>query len=207
MGGRVLIPLVGKTFGRLTVVSEMPNNGPKKHMWLCRCECGTEKAIDGEGLRRGRTKSCGCVTERGRASATHGLSKTNEYHIWIGMRTRCSVPTVDNYKHYGAKGIKVCERWQNSFPNFLADVGPRPSKHHTLDRKDPNGDYEPGNCRWADNITQANNRSDNRMVCYRGETLTLANALRKAGNIVGKATARSRLKKGWPMEAALETST
>ncbi len=206
---RALIPLLGQTFGRLTVISRLPNNGTKP-VWLCRCQCGAEKPVDGSGLRSGSTRSCGCLArettaQKGRATATHGLSKTNEYHIWIGMRARCYVPAADNYKNYGGKGIKVCERWLNSFPNFLSDVGPRPSKRHTLDRKDSKGDYEPGNVCWATSVQQNNNRSSNRMVCYRGETLTLANALRRAGNMVKKNTARLRLEKGWTVEAAVET--
>lgn len=210
MGGRVIAPLAGKTFGRLTVLSRAPNNVHNQPLWLCRCECGSEKIAAGGSLVRGSTKSCGCLAREKaaqlhRAVMTHGLSKTNEYHIWVGMKSRCYVPATDNCKNYGAKGVKVCDRWRNSFPNFLADVGPRPSKLHTLDRKDSKGDYEPGNVRWATSREQNNNRSSNRIVDYRGETLTLANALRKAGNVVRKNTAQARLEKGWTVEAAVET--
>lgn len=97
------------------------------------------------------------------AHRTHGLSRTHEYYCWMSMRTRCLSPIHHKYKDYGGRGITICERWRDSFENFLSDMGPRPSPKHSIDRIDNDGDYEPGNCRWAlPHIQHANKRRDPR---------------------------------------------
>lgn len=121
------------------------------------------------------------------------------------MVARCNNPRSTSYHRYGAQGVVVCERWL-SFEKFLADVGPRPSLRHSLDRyPDFRGNYEPGNVRWATPVEQANNRQGNRLVVYRGKSLTLAEALRLAGSRVGYSTALQRLNKGWSAERIVET--
>jgi hypothetical protein len=197
----------GAKIGKLTIVSIGLADQSGRRLWECACDCGTRRTF---GAKHLMAQSCGCQARENRAKhcrsrSTHGHFGTDEYSIWVDMRRRCSDPSRDSYKNYGAKGIRVCARWEISFLDFLADVGPRPSKQHTLDRRDSSGDYEPGNCAWADAITQANNKSNNRIVSYRGEQLTVANALRRAGSIVKKSTALKRLKKGWSVETAVET--
>jgi hypothetical protein len=120
------------------------------------------------------------------------------------MRTRCANPNAKDYPLYGGRGIRVCERWQK-FENFLADMGERPSPRHTLDRIDSDGNYEPGNCRWATPMEQANNRRDNEMVKIDGVEITLRNALRNAGMVISIDQARRRIRNGWPHDRAVST--
>jgi len=117
------------------------------------------------------------------------------------MIHRCENPAVWNFHLYGGRGIKVCARWRGSLANFIADMGPRPSRFHTLDRIDANGDYEKGNCRWATAEEQARNRRSNRLVTFRGSRMTLAEACELTG--VKYETAKKRLKSGWDTERAL----
>jgi AP2 domain. len=165
------IDLSGKRFGRLFVIGRAPNKG-KDTVWLCRCDCGTEKVVRGNDIKRGKIESCGCLHSEMliKRNYVHGHSAkgkfTYEYHSWASMIQRCENEKRNNFKYYGGRGIKVCDRWKNSFENFLEDMGPRPSKNHTLDRIDVNGNYEPSNCRWVDKSNQSRNqrvRSDNRL--------------------------------------------
>ncbi len=151
-----LIDITGHRFGRLLVIRRGENR-QKKPAWLCRCDCGNEVEVRGSSLRRYKsTNSCGCISK-----SQGGASKGPEaitYSSWISAVRRCHNPTDKDYPRYGAKGIKMCDAWKDSFNNFLAYIGPRPSVSHTLDRINRHGDYEPGNVRWATITTQNRNR-------------------------------------------------
>ncbi len=127
---------------------------------------------------------------------------TPEYDAWVSMRARCENEARANYKHYGARGIRVCAAWRESFESFLADVGPRPSGRHSLDRIDNQGNYEPGNVRWATWIEQNRNRRNTWWVTIRGERMPLTEAVERF-RVVGEITARKRIERGWPDEDAL----
>lgn len=139
-----------------------------------------------------------------RFGIAHGANQLPEFRIWRAMILRCTSPNSQQYVNYGGRGISVCDRWRNSFQDFISDVGWRSSAAHSLDRINNDGNYEPGNVRWATRREQSNNRRANRIVEYRGERMTLANAIRAAG-VVSIRVARSRLRYGWPLEIALET--
>lgn len=135
----------------------------------------------------------------------HGQCATREYAIWAGMLSRCRNPNRDGYANYGGRGVAVCERW-NKFESFIADMGPAPSRRHSLDRIDGDGDYEPGNCRRATTVQQANNRKNTRMVSYRGRLMPLTEAVRLGGCVIHPQAAWRRIEAcGWTVEAAIET--
>jgi hypothetical protein len=144
---------VGNRHGKL-VVTERSETTPRKGVvaWRCVCDCGGEIVALGIALRVGNVRSCGCNRK------PHGMTGTVVYQAWLAMKARCGNPNGANYANYGARGITICDRWIESFENFLADMGERPGPGHSLDRIDPNGNYEPGNCRWATSKEQYENR-------------------------------------------------
>lgn len=179
-----------------------------KRFWHCLCDCGTGRAIAEESLLRGKSKSCGCgqreaVAKAGLASATHGMSKSApEYYIWGSMKQRCLNPNVRNWADYGGRGITVCDRWIESFEAFYADMGPRPTPLHSIDRIDNDDGYHPKNCEWSDLDHQVRNRRSNIVVTLDGVEMVLTDAARISG--VKYTTARARLVRGWSLNRALE---
>ena len=178
--GRFL-DLTGQVFDHLTVMKYAGRNKNGRKVWACRCDCPnrTEILVLGTNLRpEGHTKSCGCLKlERLRArTTTHGHTQgrqlTPEYRCWVNLRTRCLNPNSQDWIRYGGRGIMVCDRWLNSFENFFADMGakPEPKRKYSIDRIDPDGNYEPANCRWATRSVQNHNqrKARNKTSQYRG---------------------------------------
>jgi hypothetical protein len=166
----------GQRFNRLVAVQfvdrprRLIKGRPRGHreLWRFACDCGNETVVDISKVKCGHTKSCGCFNrEVSRASmrlnrcpppVIHGECGTPEYRTWQAMITRCTNANQSNFKHYGGRGIAICDRWRNSFSAFLADMGRKPSSQHSIDRINNDGSYEPGNCRWATKSEQSRNR-------------------------------------------------
>lgn len=195
--------LSGRRFGRLLVVSRAENAKGGKPRWLCACDCGGTKAIRAAVLLRGGASSCGCLSREltSRRSVTHGLTGTSEYVSWRRMRRYCYTPTDPGYAHYGARGIRMCDRWRESFENFLADMGPRPSPGHTIDRIDNDGDYTPENCRWATIEVQNRNKSSNVFLEHDGRRMTSAEWAREIG--MTQTGLMDRIRRGMSVRDAL----
>ncbi|MBA4033193.1 MAG: hypothetical protein C0480_01115 [Bradyrhizobium sp.] len=142
--------MVGQRFGMLTVTARVQTNAVRGNaQWYCQCECGEVSVHSGSTLRRGHATSCGC------RKLTHGGRYLPEYETWCRIKKRCYNPNSEKWHRYGGRGIEVCERWRKSFADFLADVGRRPSPEHSIDRyPDNDGNYEPGNVRWATRLEQ-----------------------------------------------------
>ena len=185
----------GEKFGKWTLLTLEPRG--HRRFWSCRCDCGTERDVYESSLTSGRSTGCGCW-KRG-----HMLTETPEYQAWRGAKLRCGNPNTPNYKNYGGRGIKMCERWIGDFLAFLADMGPRPSARHSLDRIDVNGDYEPGNCRWATWSVQSLNKRTNRRLEAFGRTQTITEWARETG--LSCDTLRTRVAAGWSVERAVTT--
>ena len=159
-----LIDLTGRRFGRLTVLKRGSNANGGRPRWACLCDCGAETLPSGSNLHGGGTRSCGCLGREHAAVAVkirslkHGMSLSPEHNAWAHMKQRCFNKNTQKYKLWGGRGITVCPQWLDSFEAFYADTGPRPSPKHSLDRINNDGNYEPGNVRWATHKEQNNNR-------------------------------------------------
>lgn len=203
----VLIEMIGLRFGRLMVVDRCASRWSKAH-WRCQCDCGNWRVVSGTTLRTGKQKSCGCLSiEHTRERSTkHGNSPRGglspEYSSWQTMRGRCNTPANKDYHYYGARGIKVCDEWQNDFPRFLEDMGRRPSAEHSLDRINNSLGYSKENCQWRTHKEQMRNTRRNRIVILDGQQMPLAEAAERAG--VNYATVQCRLSRGRSEEDALQ---
>lgn len=155
--------MIGCKFGRLRVVDRAANTAVGKTTWKCICDCGGKAIVRGDALKNGNTRSCGCLKieamrKIGQSNHIHGASYTIEYNSWASMLARCYDKNNNRFYRYGAMGVTVCKRWQESFSAFLSDMGYRPSRSHSLDRINPDGNYKPSNCRWATPLQQRHNR-------------------------------------------------
>lgn len=186
------VELAGQRFGKWVVLHRI-----KGALWRCKCDCGTEGSIQTGTLRLGKSKSCGCAGKDW--CRTHGREGTSTYNIWAGLIQRCTNPHNREYPRYGGRGIAVCERWLKSFSDFLSDMGEKPAGK-SIDRIDNDGNYEPGNCRWATRKEQQRNRSTTAMLTYRGKTLPMAAWAEKLG--IKRKILERRIRDGWPLEKA-----
>jgi hypothetical protein len=184
----IIIP-TGCVFGRLTVVKDARDRSGKR-AYLCSCQCGRVKIVNLQNLRRGLTKSCGCLHRE--IVSTHQMSNSPTHRSWSHMIQRCTNPKFKQFSDYGGRGISVCERWRR-FENFLADMGTRPTSK-SIDRwPDKNGNYEPGNCRWADSFQQNQNTRKSVYVLFLGERLSMSEFSRRIG--MPRSTALDRIKR------------
>lgn len=210
IGGVRVQKIDQQKFGRWTTI------GPKfliGHVTfvVVKCDCGTIAVKLYRNIKILASSSCGCFQKEAAAKRKriHGHAVRNEmtdvYHIWSCMNQRCSNPNNEGYHKYGGRGIRVCDQWQHDFQRFIADMGPRPSPDHSLDRfPDLNGNYEPGNVRWATHRQQNNNRRDTIMIALQGRTQSIQDWAREIGIVSGN-TAWQRMRKGWSADAALKT--
>ena len=169
--------IIGRRYGRLTVISLDHLNKKKATYWLCKCDCGKQKVISRSGLTSGDIISCGCYKKEHNKEfgLKHGLSNSKLYSTWSGIVQRCTNKNASNYKRYGGRGIKICDEWKNSFQCFYDwAVSSGYSDELTIDRINVNGNYEPSNCRWVSMSVQANNTRRNHYFEYNGVVHTIA---------------------------------
>lgn len=205
-----IMPEIGRRYSRWIVIGvARPGTRSVPKLWLCQCDCGATRSIPTSNLTTGKTKSCGCWRlEVLSARATHGARRhgleTKEYTIWTNIRSRCFNKRHKQYADYGGRGIRVCQRWRESFAAFFADMGECPSSLYSLDRfPDNDGNYEPGNCRWATVKEQGRNRRSNRIVEFQGQRFCVSEWAERVG--MKRCTLFMRLKRGWNFERALLT--
>ena len=208
---RKIRDLTGQKFGRLVVMGMSNKRGDNNRVyWDCLCECGNIIKSLSFNLKNGGVRSCGCLRREkvGKINLVHGFGRRkskfiSEYHIYKSMIFRCLNSNNSAFFNYGGRGIQVCQRWLNSFEDFLEDMGPRPGPEYSIDRIDNNGDYCPENCRWATKIEQANNTRVNVRKVFNNEEMTITQWGRKL-NIRVKVL-ESRFKMGWSIERAFTT--
>jgi hypothetical protein len=195
------LDLTGRRFGRWIVLGK--HSKKSQWLWLCRCECGTEKPVFGCALRTGDSLSCGCLAKEllVKRTATHRMTKTPIYRVWRTMLARCYRPEARGYERYGGRGIAVCDRWQHSFEAFYADMGDRPGPRYQLDRRDNDGNYARGTCRWATAVEQGRNKSTNKRFAWRGERLTVGEIAERVGMREG--LLRQRVSRGASIDRAI----
>src|SRR5215469_1511097 len=191
--------LTGQMFGNWLVLA-WAGRYNQSSLWLCRCHCGRFAVVGRESLKYGRSKGCNlCYHKRRHLQAS--VAHRAEYKVWYNMKNRCLNPKRVDYHRYGGRGIGICSRWINSFEAFLQDMGPRPSRSHSIDRIDNDRGYEKDNCRWATRKEQSCNRRSTRLITHNGQTLCLKDWA--ALSRISRATLRSRLAAGWSFADAI----
>jgi hypothetical protein len=190
--------LLHKKFGWLTVTS-FHGYKDERAFWMCSCICGVDKVISAYSLRIGDNVSCGCYNrlQTKNRLTTHGMTNHSSgvYKIWAAMIGRCTVETNAQYRHYGGRGITVCNRWRSRFEDFYSDVGPRPSKEYSLERRDNNKGYSPENVYWATKKQQQQNKRNTIHLTIDGETKTVSEWSEISG--VGRRTIITRFFRGY----------
>lgn len=210
--------LSGKRFGRLVALEYMGRKNDRT-LWRCVCDCGRESIVGYTALMTGNTRSCGCLEKENLYSKEFKRSRRKSaskdfdmnigahplYGLWSSMLTRCYNKSHNSYKHYGGRGIKVCDRWlpeNKGFENFLKDMGPRPSPKHTIDRIDNDGNYSPENCRWATPRQQGSNKRTSIVLFYKGVRVPALDVCDATG--LKYQTLSHQLKKGYDINIIIE---
>lgn len=185
--------LVGIRSGRLQVIqfdhTRYAGTRRAEAMWRCRCDCGEESVVRANSITRQTVKSCGCVSP---TPWKHGGCNLPEYRVWRSMVGRCHHRGNTRFQSYGGRGITVCQRWRDNFAHFLADMGPRPSQAHSIDRIDNDRGYEAANCRWATAHEQVRNTRRNHYIEVNGERATITDWSRRLGINVSTLVGRYR---------------
>lgn len=201
------IDLTGKRFGRLTAIERVGTSTNGCVVWRCSCDCGCEVSVMSASLRQGFTKSCGCYNreESSKRSYKHGMIGSRLYRIWSAMIERCSNANNSSYKSHGGRGIQVCEEWRTDFASFMKwALSSGYADNLTIDRIDNDKDYEPSNCRWITHREQQNNKRDNHLLTFNGETHNVTQWSQITG--IKRTTLYNRLNVlNWSVERALTT--
>ncbi len=198
--------LTGRKYNRLTVLRFHNKTKSRNSKWVCLCDCGNESSVVGSQLIDGSIKSCGCLrvekcSVTGSTNKQHGQANTKTYHVWESMKARCLNPNNNAFNNYGGRGIAICERWLNSYENFLADMDEAPEKM-TLERKNNELGYYKENCIWASVKTQSNNRRTNHVINTANGPMTVTEAAEHFG--LKPVTIFARIRNGWPQDRWLE---
>lgn len=196
--------LTGARFGRWRVAS-FDSFRCNNNYYFCVCDCGTRRSVSSSTIKRGRSKSCGCLrselNRKRTCGITHGMTKTKEYRAWRAMRNRCENTNQRAYHRYGGRGISVCKKWDR-FEAFFADMGKAPSARHSIDRINNDGNYEPGNCRWALPKQQSRNTSTVGFATIDGVTKSLPEWCEEFGTKASNIP--KRIRSGYSMEDAIK---
>lgn len=201
--------MTGHKIEKLKVLKKIESNKNGRAMWLCQCDCGNNCNVLGVHLRRRMVKSCGCAIEEKNEwlrekQTKHGMRHTHAHRAWCDMKRRCDSPKSSRYEYYGARGITYHAAWKD-FINFFADMGHPPTRKHSLDRIDFNGNYSKENCRWATNIEQANNKRNNTYLTHNGKTQSIADWARELN--IPRMRISSRLYRCWDVARALSIAS
>lgn len=192
--------------GRLTAIEQFGFDKQRNATWICRCDCGNYIILRNNSFSNEKTISCGCylkeVLNGNTRSVKHGESSSPEYRIWSGIKDRCYREKIKSYSRYGGRGIKMCDRWKNSFEAFLEDMGRRPEKGMQIERIDNNSNYEPENCKWDTRKNQCRNTRRNIYFTIDGETRLMVEWCEHFG--IDHANVRHRMNIGWSVEDAFK---
>lgn len=200
--------ITGQRFGRWVALGPIGRSPDNAIVWLCLCDCGRTVSVYGDSLRKGKSRSCGCLGKEKQATrqTTHGMSDSPLYFAWANMIQRCINPKNASYSNYGERGIGVCGEWQNSFESFCGHVAHLPNfgiKGYSLDRIDNSGNYEPGNVQWSSISEQNRNTRQTHLITYHGKTQCMRAWAKELA--MNENTLKNRLRKGWDIERALTT--